>query len=123
MDCIEWTGCKTKAGYGIMAVGDTTKLTHRIVYEEHIGSIPKGKEIHHICGNRACMNVEHLQLVTRRQNVLMSSNFAAVNSKKTHCPQGHEYNEKNTYTDSKNCRHCRVCTKLNKRKERQLNNI
>ena len=33
--------------------------------------------------------------------------------KKTHCKQGHEFNEKNTWFDIKrNIRHCRVCLKI-----------
>lgn len=27
----------------------------------------------------------------------------------SHCPQGHEYNEQNTYTNASGYRHCRTC--------------
>lgn len=38
-------------------------MLHRLVWEEVNGSIPEGYEIHHKCHNRACCNVEHLELV------------------------------------------------------------
>ncbi len=117
MDCVEWTGCKTKDGYGIRAINGTTQTTHRIAYEEQIGQIPKGLQIHHVCENRACMNVKHLRLVTPRENVLMSNSFAAHNAKKTHCKHGHEFTKENTRVWRK-MRLCRKCNTINKRRSR-----
>lgn len=42
----------------------------RLVYETHIGSIPKGMVVDHIDGNRTNFNVNNLQLLTRSKNVL-----------------------------------------------------
>ena len=38
-------------------------MMHRYVWEMAYGDIPKGKEIHHKCHNRACCNLDHLELV------------------------------------------------------------
>jgi hypothetical protein len=35
--------------------------------------------------------------------------LTAANRAKTHCPQGHPYNEINTYVDSNGGRSCRTC--------------
>lgn len=38
-------------------------MYHRYVWLEAGNEIPKGHEIDHICRNRACCNVEHLQVL------------------------------------------------------------
>ena len=38
-------------------------MYHRYVWEQHHGAIPEGYEIDHMCHNRACCNIEHLQCI------------------------------------------------------------
>lgn len=38
-------------------------MAHRLMFEECGGVIPKGYELHHICHNRACLNVNHIELI------------------------------------------------------------
>ena len=38
-------------------------MYHRYVWEQAYGKIPEGYEIDHICKNRACCNLEHLQML------------------------------------------------------------
>lgn len=38
-------------------------MYHRYVWEENHGAIPAGYEIDHLCHNRACCNIEHLQCI------------------------------------------------------------
>ncbi len=42
---------------------------HRLVWEAFNGTIPSGKEINHIDGNRANNRLSNLQLVTRSENM------------------------------------------------------
>jgi hypothetical protein len=42
---------------------------HRVVYEAACGLIPKGMVIDHACANRGCIRLEHLRLVTQKQNL------------------------------------------------------
>jgi hypothetical protein len=42
---------------------------HRYVWERANGPIPKGMVIMHTCDNRACTNLEHLQLGTQSDNL------------------------------------------------------
>lgn len=45
------------------STGPRMKMYHRITYEATHGEIPRGYEVDHICRNRACQNIRHLQLL------------------------------------------------------------
>lgn len=61
--CWRWTGAKNEKGYGNQRVGDTVTRAHRAVWEALVGPCPPGKEFHHTCGVRACVNPAHGQWV------------------------------------------------------------
>lgn len=110
-DCLVWTGCTNSKGYGSIWTRDGMKLAHRIAYELAVGPIPDGLVIDHLCRNRRCVHVPHLEVVTRGENTLRSPiNFAAINARKTHCIRGHEFTAANTQI-SGGTRHCRACQK------------
>jgi hypothetical protein len=112
--CWIWTGKKNSSGYGCFQIARrlfVESLAHRSAHILLIGSIPKGKEIDHLCRQRDCVNPAHFRLVTHQVNVLAGDTFAATNSRKTHCPQGHAYTSANTKT-IKGSRHCRACHRI-----------
>ena len=39
-------------------------MFHRLLWEQMNGKIPEGYSIHHKCHNRACCNIEHLELIS-----------------------------------------------------------
>lgn len=44
------------------------QLLHRIIWKFHKGEIPKDCEIDHICRNRRCCNIDHLQMLGRSEH-------------------------------------------------------
>lgn len=69
--CWVWTGYLNADGYGVTGVGPSgkTDLAHRVAYMEFVGPIPEGKELDHLCRNRACARWSHLEPVTHAVNV------------------------------------------------------
>lgn len=109
--CHEWTGRIDRYGYGQFRPGGrhTSKVgAHRWAYEEFVGAIPAGLQVDHLCRNRKCVNPEHLEAVTPRENVLRSLNPPALNARKTHCAKGHPFSAENTSTYG-NRRVCKAC--------------
>ena len=66
--CSVWTGYKNHLGYGYIWVDSKSRSVHRYVWEQAYGPIPPGKEIDHKCWNRACVNLDHLRVVSRSEN-------------------------------------------------------
>src|SRR3990167_11477361 len=88
--CWLWKASKDTGGYGRLNVQNRIIPAHRLSYQHWNGEIPTGKEIDHLCRNRSCVNPEHLEAVTHRENtlrgIIIKDNWQ---TKKTHCPQGH----------------------------------
>jgi hypothetical protein len=90
--CWLWTGRLMSGGYGSLSADGRTQFAHRYIYESLVGEIPKGLELDHLCRVRSCVNPEHLEPVTARENMLRSPiAITAINARKTQCPYGHEY--------------------------------
>lgn len=117
-ECWEWTASKTPGGYGRIFADGRKVYAHRAVYEAVVGPIPEGFQIDHLCRNRGCVNPDHLEPVTRRENLLRGVGFVAVNAAKTHCPKGHPYDEENTYQTPTGRRVCRTCMRETDRRRR-----
>ena len=113
--CWLWPGSPHTAGY-VTLRGKTgrTIFAHRASYAIFKGE-PGDLVVHHKCRNRLCVNPEHLETRTITENVMAtdSQSFAAVNSRKTACPKGHEYDRQNTIVshrkDGSAYRRCRAC--------------
>jgi hypothetical protein len=107
--CWIWTASKDRHGYGLArhALG---VLAHRVSYRIFVGEIPPGLCIDHKCRSRACVNPEHLETVTNRENLMRGNTKAAIFSARTHCARGHEFTQENTHIRPRgNGRQCRTC--------------
>ena len=106
--CWSWVGCTVHNGYGQFNLGVSYECVrvyaHRYAYEAIIGEIPDGFDLDHLCRNRSCVNPSHLEPVTRQENLRRG-----INGDRTHCNQGHEYTEENTYYNPSGFRVCRIC--------------
>ena len=68
--CWQWQGAKNPAGYGYFNMGKSRfMMAHRYAYELFNGTIPSHLEIDHLCRNHGCVNPDHLEMVTRSENV------------------------------------------------------
>lgn len=103
--CWMWVSKIDRYGYGQFWNARAKHGAHRIAYEHLIGPIPTGLTIDHLCRTRCCVNPEHLEPTTIGVNVRRGGN-----SIKTHCKEGHPFNEENTYRYPNGDRACRTCT-------------
>lgn len=111
--CIEWTGARNPKGYGqIRLNAKQTSRTHRVAYVAATGlGIPDGMFVDHLCRNTSCVNPDHLELVTTRENLMRGNTLAAKQVARTHCPQGHELSDDNLVPSSlkQGMRGCLTC--------------
>lgn len=68
-ECWEWIGYVSTTGYGALRKNSVPYYAHRLSYELVFGSIPDGLVIDHKCRNKICVNPEHLEAVTQRENI------------------------------------------------------
>ena len=110
--CWEWRAGKTSAGYGVFYVDKKPVYSHRLAWILSNGAIPDGMVIDHLCRNRSCCNVSHMEVVTRGENVLRGSGASAKHKTKTHCKNGHPFTAENTRrTHGGKHRQCKQCEK------------
>ena len=108
-----WTGA-TANGYGQRSVGGKTQYVHRLAWEEVHGPIPEGMRVLHHCDNPPCYEITHLFLGTSKVNTEdMIAKGRQANQRKTHCPQGHEYDRIVTRKSGPRAgmtfRYCSIC--------------
>lgn len=131
LPCKLWTGVIGSNGYGHTS---DAQLAHRVLWEEVYGPIPDGLELDHLCHgwdkscpgggvcmHRRCVELTHLEPVTHRENGLRGRSFCAANAAKTHCVNGHPFDEANTYyrPDRPGQRQCRACNREGARRYAQ----
>lgn len=108
--CWIWTRGRHGFGYGILRMGGKTVLAHRLSYETFVGPIPTDTELDHVCRTPACVNPEHLEAVSHRDNLRRSPvQPSTINAAKTHCKRGHAFTDANTYLQGGRMRVCRTC--------------
>jgi hypothetical protein len=121
--CWKWAGGRIK-GYAQFSVGGKYVLAHRWSYEHHVGPIPPGLVIDHLCRTPCCVNPAHLEPVPMRVNTergVLYETLTANAKKKTHCKRGHPLFGDNLRIDSRGDRGCRSCQAMKAREWKAAN--
>lgn len=114
--CWVWQLSTNGRGYGRLWIGSRVDGTrrhvnaHRFAYELMVGPVPDGLHLDHLCRNRSCINPDHLEPVTQRENVLRGDAPAAHQARQVECKAGHPLSGDNLYVN-KGKRYCRECNK------------
>jgi hypothetical protein len=87
---------------------------HRFSFEYHVGAVPDGLVLDHLCRNTKCVNPYHLEPVTIGENVRRGGDAI------TRCPRGHDYTPENTYVKAPRSgrgtsKECRTCNRIRRR--------
>jgi hypothetical protein len=102
--CWNWAGALDPAGYGRVNAthnGKKYRMAHRFSLAIYKGD-PGPLDVDHLCGNKRCVNPDHLEAVDPKIN---RGRYVHWNSKKTHCKQGHKLPD----VPVKKRRVCREC--------------
>lgn len=111
-DCWEWQGSQ-QDGYGRFYVHKRGHfMAHRVAYVLLVGPMPDDMPLDHLCRNHACVNPDHVEIVTQRENTLRGATIPADHARRTHCPKGHPYDDTNTLREKNGQRRCRECSRL-----------
>lgn len=127
-DCIIWHKSIRDTGYGQTWFRGKIMKAHKVEWIKAYGDIPKGFVVDHVCHNeavergeceggvtcihRACINPEHLRLVTQQENVM-----AGIHSidNRSHCNQGHPFIKENIMVRKNGKRECAECNRVRAR--------
>jgi hypothetical protein len=112
-ECWPWTAQLSPTGYPRMSTKRNGKSGQinvlRALYELSRGPLPDSIVLDHLCRNRACLNLAHVEPVSNRENILRGFAPSAVNARKTHCIRGHKLTGANLYITRDGRRQCRPC--------------
>lgn len=106
--CLVFTGAKNGNGYGQFRFDGKNGYAHRYAWERVNGPVPPGLTVDHLCMNRCCVRIEHLEIVTGVENAkrgVMS---------RTHCRNGHALVAGNVVPGSLNA--CLICERATRQR-------
>ena len=84
--CRVWLASKDEKGYGQVRHDGTCRKAYKVAWVLEHGPVPAGLELDHLCRNPACINPEHLEPVTHKENMRRG-----MYGQRTACPRGHAY--------------------------------
>lgn len=102
--CWLWLGGMWPNGYGKTSVEiHGTRLAHRAFYAEAGNDVPEGMDLDHLCRVRLCVNPDHLEPVTRQENVIRGLKARTV------CQNEHDLTLTGAFVPGTHqCRECRL---------------
>lgn len=118
--CLVWSGCLDHSGYGKMTTGKIRTGAHRLAWLAIKGDIPGDLVVDHLCRNRACVNVTHMELVTNAENALRGdhSRKRGRSGPAARCVHGRSDGRVTVGTDGYVRWVCRACSRERQRRFR-----
>ncbi len=133
--CWTWEGDHGN-GYGRIMADGQTRYVHRLAYQLHVGPIPRGWQVDHVCHteavsrgecnggeciHRLCWNPAHLEAVSSAENTRRGGHPLVVVSRLGTCRRGHDLSDpSNVYVRPDGRRQCRECKKGTQRARRTI---
>jgi hypothetical protein len=118
-DCWTWTASIGSHHYGQFNPGltpagkPTMIVAHRMAWKLLVGDIPAGMTLDHLCRNRRCVNPDHLEVVTRGENIRRGYAPSMVTHRSEVCRRGH--NDWSPRREATGSRRCRTCNRMKER--------
>lgn len=113
--CHIWEGYVKETGYGQIRVHGRTRPAHVVAWTNANGPVPEGHDLDHLCRVRNCIRPDHLEPVTRGENLRRGIGPELHRQRqraKTHCIRGHAYSPENTFINVNGARVCRPCCRI-----------
>lgn len=111
-ECWLWNGGFNVYGYGYFRLsrhlGVGCKAHHASLFLLRNVRVPKGMTVDHLCFNPACVNPDHLEVVSNRKNIRRAA------AKRTHCKNGHAY--PNRFVGKRGSHRCKICLRNRRQK-------
>jgi hypothetical protein len=113
--CWVWMAARCPGGYGMFFFQGKMSCAHIAGYILSGREIPEGKELDHLCRNRGCVNFNHLEPVSHKENNLRGVSPASLQSKQVLCKRGHLLDKSHKDRFGSIHRWCSICHNLVRR--------
>ena len=109
--CWLWSGSFFPEGYALLSVDTRPVGAHRISFQIAGGELIHGMHLDHLCRNRWCVNPDHLEQVSPRENTRRGHSPSAILSVSGVCSKGHPLSGANVrvWTRKSTGRQHRLC--------------
>lgn len=94
--CWVWNLSLSRGGYAQTNIEGKSWRVHRLSYTVYKGKIPEKLQLDHLCRVRNCVNPNHLEAVSAKENLARSPiTYSSINKQKKVCKRGHPFKNEN----------------------------
>jgi hypothetical protein len=67
-------------GYPKISFHGKTYRANRLVYQllQRVSTLPRGRDVHHLCSNRRCIEPTHLEALTHQHNIIQTEQYVLL---------------------------------------------